>query len=267
MRALYRALVPEGVRAQVRPLVYARDSIFRAALWRAAGGRVHTGPFRGLRLAPRPYLPHLLGTYELELHPTLEALCTRKWTRLVNVGGGNGFYVAGLGLRLKDADLVVFELDPDARTVVRATLERNGLAGRARVLGAAEPGGLQAACTGEGSLLVVMDVEGAEVELTDPTLVPALRRATILVETHEFLRPGCRERIELRFTASHRVSAIETRPRTVGDFPPALAPLVRRLAPERCGEAVQEWRPAAQTWLLLEPKGARDAGGERRRSP
>ena len=260
MRALYHALIPEGVRARARPVVYARDSLFRLALWRAAGGRVHDGPFRGLRLAPRPYLPHLLGTYELELHGALETLCERRWTRIVNVGGGNGFYVAGLGLRAREAELVVFELEPAARDVVRATLERNGLTERSRVLGAAEPAGLQAACTGEGPLLVVMDVEGAEVELTDPTQVPALRRATILVETHDFVRPGCQEQIELRFTASHRVSAIETRPRTLADFPRMLAPWVRRLSPERCAEAVQEWRPAAQTWLLLEPRAERARG-------
>lgn len=260
MRALYRAVVPESLRARVRPVLYARDSLFRLALWRAAGGRVHAGPFRGLRLAPRPYLPHLLGTYESELHEALEALCHRSWARIVNVGGGNGFYVAGLGLRVPDAELVVFELEASAREVIRATLARNGLADRARVLGAAEPTGLQAACTGEGPMLVVMDVEGAEMELTDTANVPALRRATILVETHEFARPGCRERIEMRFTASHSVVAIETRERTIDDFPAGLSPLVRRVAEARCAEAVQEWRPERQAWLLLEPRVVRGRG-------
>lgn len=235
-------------------MVYARDSLFRAALWRAAGGRVHAGPFHGLRLAPRPYLPHLLGTYERELHATIESLCTRPWSRIVNVGGGNGFYVAGLGIRNTGADLVVFELEAAAREVIRATLERNGLRERTRILGAAVPSGLEAACTGEGPVLVVMDVEGAEVELTNTVHVPALRRATILVETHEFERPGCRDLVELRFAASHRVRAIETTERTLADFPQSLAPYVRRFAPERCAAAVQEWRPQAQTWLLLEPR-------------
>ena len=45
-----------------------------------------------LALAPHPFLPHLLGSYERELHPALEALCARAWDTIVNVGGGNGFF-------------------------------------------------------------------------------------------------------------------------------------------------------------------------------
>lgn len=223
-------------------------------MWRAARGRVHSGPFEGLRLAPRPYLPHLLGTYECELHETLEALCARSWRRIVNVGGGNGFYIAGLGRRLPDPELVVFESESAARDVITATLGRNGLSARARVLSVAEPSGLEAACAGEGPLLVVMDVEGAEVELTDLARVPSLGRATILVETHDFVRPGCRALIASRFEKRHSIQTIETRARTIDDFPASLSPLLSWLAPARCEAAVQEWRPTAQAWLLLEPR-------------
>lgn len=253
MRALYRALLPEGVRARVRPLLYPSDTLFRAVAWRAAGGRVYAGPFAGLRLAPRPYLPHLLGTYEQELHPALERLCAHAWRRIVNVGGGNGYYIAGFGRRVPESELVVFELDSAARDVISATLARNGLAARARVLGTAEPEGLEAACAGEGRLLVVMDVEGAEVELTDLAAVPSLRRATVLVETHDFARAGCTAAIAERFERSHRITVIPTTARTLADFPRALSGSLVRWSPARCEAAVQEWRPAAQSWLLMEP--------------
>lgn len=174
----------------------------------------------------------------------------------MNVGGGNGFYIAGLGRRVPDAELVVFELDGAARDVIAATLARNGLSDRARVLAAADPSGLESACAGEGPLLVVMDVEGAEVELTDLSRVPSLGGATLLVETHDFARPGCRELLVSRFAPSHTVRSIETRTRTIEDFPTALSPLLRRFAPVRCGDAVQEWRPTAQAWLLLEPRSS-----------
>ena len=48
--------------------MYPADTFFRAVVGRATGGAVHGGPFKGLLLAPHPILPHLLGTYELELH-------------------------------------------------------------------------------------------------------------------------------------------------------------------------------------------------------
>lgn len=234
--------------------MYPADTFFRAVAWRAARGEVVAGPFQGLRLAPHPYLPHLLGTYERELHETIEALCARPWQRIVNVGGGNGFYIAGLGLRVPRADLVVFELTAEARDVIAATVERNGLTARTQILGAAEPENLEAACSGPGPTLVVMDVEGAELELTDPARVPSLRRTTMLIETHDLLRAGCGDALLERYRDSHTITNIVSRPRTLADFPTALAPLLPRLMPARCVESVQEWRGGPQTWLLLEAK-------------
>ena len=234
--------------------MYPADTLFRAVCWRAANGQVHAGPFAGLRLAPRPFLPHLLGTYERELHPVLERLAAQRWARIVNVGGGNGFYVAGLGRRVPDADLVVFELTAEARAVIAATVARNGLGARTTILGAATPENLEPALSAGGPVLVVMDVEGAELELTDPARVPGLRRATMLIETHDVLVPGCLDAILARYGPTHDITRIATRPRTLEDFPSTLAPALARWMPERAWEAVQEWRGGAQEWVLLVPR-------------
>ena len=222
--------------------------------WRAARGEVHAGPFAGLALAPKPFLPHLIGSYERELHPALESLCGRKWRRIVNVGGGNGFYIVGLGRRVRDAELVVFELAAEARAVIAETVERNGLTLRTRILGTAEPENFERACAGTGPTLIVMDVEGAEIELTDPETVPSLRLATMVIETHDVIREGCKDAILARYSASHTITAIPTQARTIADFPATLSPVLRRWMPWRCLQAVQEWRGGPQEWLLLEPR-------------
>ena len=240
----------------MRPLAYPLDALFRLALWRAADGKVYSGPFAGLALAPSPFLPHLLGTYERELHGVIEALCARPWRRIVNVGGGNGFYIAGFGRRVPDAALIVFELDPTARDVIAQTMERNGLSARTQLFAAADAEGLDAACREAGPTLVVMDVEGAELELANLQHVPSLRHATLLVETHDLLRAGCREAIVSQFEATHTIHSIATAPRTLADFPSALAPVLRALAHARCLAAVREPRGGAQDWLLLEPRTA-----------
>lgn len=234
--------------------MYPADTFFRSVTWRAAGGAVVSGPFKGLKLAPHPFLPHLLGCYERELHETIESLCARDWRRIVNVGGGNGFYIAGFGLRVPRAELVVFELTAEARAVIAATVARNGLAARTEILGAAEPENLERACAGPGPTLVVMDVEGAELDLTDPVRVPSLRATTMLIETHDVLRAGCRDAIVARYGDSHTITTLVPRPRTLEDFPTALAPSLARLMPARCVESVQEWRGGPQEWLLLEPR-------------
>lgn len=254
LRPLYHALFAEEARAWLRPFMYPLDTTFRAILWRSARGRVCSGPFAGLHLAPGSSLSYLTGTAERELHEVVESLCTRSWKKIVNVGGGNGFYIAGLGCRVAGAELVVFELVAEARDVIRDTLARNGLTGRTRVLGAADAAGLEAVLAGADSTLVVMDVEGAELELADPEVVPSLRRATILVETHDLLRAGCRETIAARFAGTHVMVAIPTQPRSLDDFPASLSPILRRIAPARCLDAVQELRGGPQEWLVLTPR-------------
>jgi len=256
LRPFYRTLFSEELRTRLRPLAYPIDSLYRLTLWRATAGRVYSGPFTGLALAPNPFLPHLLGTYERELHAVIDALCARPWRRIVNVGGGNGFYIAGFGRRVADAELVVFDLDPAARAVIARTVERNALSARTQVLGAADAAGLEAACHGTGPTLVVMDVEGAEVELTDLNNVPSLRRATILVETHDVLRAHCRDTIVARYAPTHVIQSIATVRRTLEDFPRALAPTLRLVAPARCLGAVLEPRGGPQEWLVLEPRTA-----------
>lgn len=254
LRPLYRALLSEKARAWLRPFTYPRDTIFRAIMWRAAGGRVFSGPLAGLYLAPESALSFLIGSAECELHGVVESFCARSWKKIVNVGGGNGFYIAGLGRRVAGAELIVFELVAEARDVINDTLARNGLLKRTVVLGAADPAGLEVALAGPGPTLVVMDVEGAEMELTDPALVPSLRHATILVETHDLIRAGCRDAVAARFAETHTVVAIPTRPRSLDDFPASLSPMLRRIAPARCLEAVQEWRGGPQEWLVLTPR-------------
>jgi hypothetical protein len=184
----------------------------------------------------------------------VEALVARRWDRIVNVGGGNGLYVAGLGRRVPHAALIVFELEAAARAVIADTLRRNALSERTTLLGAAEPDGLARALEGTGETLVVMDVEGAELELADPARIPALATSTLLIETHDFARPGCLAALRERFTPTHALREIRTRPRTLEDFPAALVPGLVWRAPARCLEAVQEWRPEEQAWLLAEPR-------------
>lgn len=238
--------------------MYPADTLFRAVAWRATGGAVAAGPFAGLRLAPHPFLPHLLGSYERELHPSIEGLASQRWDTVVNVGGGNGFYIAGLGRRIPDATLLVFELTAEARAVIAATVARNGLSARTTILGAADPENLGAACATAGRLLVVIDVEGYERELLDPARIPALRTATILVETHDVIVEDCRATIEARFAATHEITVIPTRPRTMADFPATLAPSLARWMPAKCVEAVQEWRGGPQEWLVLQPLKAEE---------
>ena len=253
---LYKNL-PEGLRALFRPLKRPAWSIFGAALWRATGGATARGPFTGVLHGRVHFRANLAGTYERELDEWFERLleaAAPPFERAVDVGGGTGFYAAGLARRLPHARVTVFEIVPAARDVIADTLRRNGVASRVTIRGECTIGSLTDALAGQARTLLVMDVEGAERELLDPAAVPALARATIVVETHDVFAPGAHEIIKARFTTTHTIEERRAEPRSTADYPPNLLPLLRRLMPRAALASIDEMRQQPFAWLLLTPR-------------
>ena len=79
--------------------------------------------------------------------------------------------------------------------------------------------------------------------------MPGLRRAWLLVETHDDIVPGVSARVKNRFAATHDVETVRSRPRGPADLPPGCD-----LTPEEVVEATDEYRSRAE-WLFLKPKG------------
>jgi hypothetical protein len=96
-------------------------------------------------------------------------------------------------------------------------------------------------------------VEGDEEALLDLEEVPELRHATVLVETHEFVRRGVTDELCLRFAPSHAIERIEQESRSRAEFP--WRTLGTRLLPVSYLDwAVSEWRPEPMSWLWMTPK-------------
>src|SRR6478736_2607276 len=83
---LYRQL-PLGVRDRLRWIRFPAHYATVGALWRSSGGRVLSGPFKGMLWRKRnPHMAYLLGTQELELAPAVESLIGAGFRDLINVG-------------------------------------------------------------------------------------------------------------------------------------------------------------------------------------
>ena len=183
--------------------------------------KVLSGPFRGL-IYPRystgsEYFPKLLGTYEMELHELVEGLRARRFSSIVVVGAGEGYYVGGLAGLLPGLPLASFESDPCGREAVAEMSRTNGFAERLDNRGLCTPGLLAEVLSASVDPLLVMDVEGAERTLLDPNGVPALRHTTILVEVHDCYEPGLDALLRERFQGTHRRQEILARARTSAD--------------------------------------------------
>jgi hypothetical protein len=250
------SLLPLALRDRLRKIKRPLWSMYRERLQRAARGRPFSGPFRGMILGGHYYMPALVGTFELELHPWLERIFATHFAHVIDIGGGTGYYAVGFAMRMPRSRITVFELTAGARQVISDVARLNGVNDRITELAECTPSNLATALGSGESTFVLIDVEGAEKDLLDPAATPALRHATILVETHDVLVPGCRDAIVSRFAATHAIEEVSNRPRSLTDFPVELVPQWRLRFPKFALEAMNEMRGGIQVFMLLTPRAA-----------
>jgi hypothetical protein len=242
------------------PRVRARRRVHRRILAKLdSPGRVSQGPFRGMRYVGLAYcsevLPKVFGTYERELAPALETICRSDCDRIVDIGAAEGYYAVGMALRNPTARVVAFEINPSARHYLRRLSRRNGVSGRVEIRGECTAESLGEALAGSHRPALICDCEGDEDQVLQPDRIEPLRRAVIVVETHDGLETGAgfldgiTRRLRERFAATHEVEVITSQARRRGDLPrdcPALTDAEAALA-------MDEGRPWAQ-WLVLQPR-------------
>lgn len=216
---------------------------------------VEAGPFRGMKYVRSSFgsvlLPKLLGSYELELHPWIDKLATRPFSHVIDIGCAEGYYAVGLARRMPHVAVIGFDLDHDALLQCQKLAELNGVATRVHLRGECSPRTL--ADMEPANAMVISDCEGGEGTLLDPLLVPWLVDATILVETHEWLRAGVTAELRQRLCGTHEVCSVRASTR---DYT-AQGVLGRYPAMKRA-LAMNEFRRSAvqtggQEWLLMEP--------------
>ncbi|HWA85408.1 MAG TPA: hypothetical protein VG710_04235 [Opitutus sp.] len=224
------------------------------------GWRVHGGPFRGMRYVRdsvcSALAPKLLGAYELELNPWIEHLLAAAPPVVINIGAAEGYYAVGFARRCAKTRVVAFESDPLGRAMIAELAARNGVTARISIDASCTTENLAAHLAGECAPLLIVDIEGGEIDLLDPAKLPALKRCPMLVELHEEHQPAG-EIIRQRFDATHTVDECWSQPRRVRDLPVGLRGLAQIAGRSSFLSALSERRPGPMRWFLLEPKAIR----------
>ena len=178
------------------------------------GDKVIDGLFKGMVLSEEALItyraPILLGIYEHELIPVFEKIIADPiYTRILNIGCSVGYYATGLALRMPQVQIYAYETDPEARAKCANMLKINGVEDRVRLGG--HFSGADFPTFVDSKTLVLMDIEGAEKDLLDPKLYPALKKMDILVELHDVFDPTITPTIFARFEATHELSLIRNK--------------------------------------------------------
>lgn len=217
------------------------------------GAKIWGGPFAGMEYVSAAtegaLVPRLLGTYESELHPHLLRLAEDGLDCVVDVGCAEGYYAVGLARLMPQVTVYAYDIDPKARAACAELAAKNGVSDRVIIGGEFKPDGFEA-FAGQ-RVLVMLDAEGAEVDVLQPALSPALAGMNLIVETHDVYRPGALATMVQRFAPTHDIVQVLQQPKTF-DPPPwfgALAHLDQLLA-------VWEWRMQPTPWLVMRPKAA-----------
>jgi precorrin-6B methylase 2 len=246
--------LPGPLRDVARWTLRPRRRFLLGRLRALSGDRVMSGPFSGMQLAGLPASQELLGTYEHELFDTVHALAQGPFRTVVNVGARYGYYAVGLARLMPNARVTAFEGDDAARALLAATVARNGVADRVDVRGFCDSVDLAAALEAQDAL-VVCDIDGGEESLLEPRVVPALARATILVECHTYGALRTEPLMTMRFLPTHEVRRIAVEKRVLAHLPADVGQPWRSRMPRTLEALMQEHRAVPQSWLLLTPRG------------
>jgi hypothetical protein len=240
-----------GTQRLYRAVASARRKELSLELSERCRNKVLSGPFKDMILpverswsSDGDFTPKIIGSYESNIHESMMNAIAGNPDIVINVGCAEGYYAVGLARLLPNAIVHAFDIDDRARTIcMRAAIE-NGVADRVFVDGLCTTEKLSTIITSQNRIFIIMDCEGAEMELLDPEKVLGLSRCDVLVETHDFVAPGVTATLESRLGMSHDVTRISQ----AGRNPNEVQELAIYSESDRW-LMVDEYRPAIMTWL------------------
>lgn len=261
--ALLRGLVASW---DAEPSVEQLDGALRLlAKWRSQmlantyvsrqGVEVMQGPFAGMTYlkasSEGALITRLLGCYESELHPHLAAIADEGLDCVIDIGCAEGYYAVGLARWLPHVTVHAHDISEAARQACTELAAKNGVSDRVLVGGEFGPTDFEAFAGRR--VLVLVDAEGAELDVLRPDLSPALAGMKLVVETHDVWRPGALATLMERFAPTHDILRVDQQAKAF-QMPPwlqALSHLDQVLAG-------WEWRAKPTPWLVMRPKARAD---------
>lgn len=244
---------PDTLNNALRLLSKWRSVLIQNTILKHQGTHVMQGPLKGLEFLQKSsegcHIAKLLGCYEQPLQPFIEKAISNHYAAVVNIGCAEGYYAVGMALRMPSSSIFAFDLNPKAQETCTTLAQMNDVSNRVKV------GGLfkheDFAVYANQKTLVLCDIEGAERELLNPALAPALKGMDLIVESHECISSGITQELVDRFKDSHDIEVInDNGQRSLIDAPVwfnNLSHLDQLLA-------TWEWRSGPTPWLVMKAR-------------
>jgi hypothetical protein len=212
------------------------------------------GVFKGLKYPDlisfgSTLFPKLAGTYEYCLKKYFESEDFQKYQLIVDIGCAEGYYAIGSLLINKSAEVIAIDTDPKALLFCEEMAKLNNvqqrITFRSEFVWSLLDGHLQ---KNKQDVLIICDCEGCEFDLFDATYLPVIRSCNFIIELHDFVKPGAKEKLISEFNATHEVH-IETE---IEDPHFRMVPWAKSLQREI---TLSEHRPLRMEWMILRKRG------------
>jgi hypothetical protein len=242
---------PTGkLNSALRLLAKWRSLLIQNTLIQNHGTVVLSGPLKGLDFVEESsegcHVPKLLGCYEQPLQPFIQSAIERNYDSVLNIGCAEGYYAVGLSLVMPITKMYAFDTDLNAQKNCLLLAEKNGVAARVIIGPRFDTSDFKD--YDAKNTLIFCDIEGAELELLDPSIAPTLVGFDIIVESHECLVSGITQTLVSRFSKTHTITQIDDSGyRILKNLPKWFSNLnhLDQLL------AMWEWRSGPTPWLVM----------------
>ncbi len=195
-------------------------------------------------------LNKLVGTYELELLPLFEAFDQNPPSIVFDIGAAEGFYAIGCLVRWPNAQLHAWEEQATSRTILHRHAVSNKVTERLTVHNACSVIELSNALKRFKPDLIIIDVEGFEMNLCTEEVMQHGNATTWVIECHS---AEIEETLKKRFQATHHIEVIRNRGESFNDIQVKL-PFLCTLLPQDRFRIVHERRIIPTPWIIARPK-------------
>jgi lipopolysaccharide biosynthesis glycosyltransferase len=218
---------------------------------------VNSGPFIGLQYFQlysfgSSIFPKIVGIYERELHPIILETFKNNYTRIINIGCAEGYYLIGYARKFPTVEVIGVDSDNLALDFCKKMLELNGIQNRIQLLNKIDHDFFENPMFLNSKSLIICDCEGYERNLFSRFNATYLKNTDILIEIHDFVNDAISEQIFNIFHKSHEITIInsESDIQRIQEFTVRFP----QLSYSQLKKIISEKRPTLMQWFWIKSK-------------
>ena len=225
------------------------ENEFNNLVFEKTNGVVQNGLFKNLKYSEKyyPLYQKILGIYESQLQIFVKDAILKKPDLVVNIGCGDGYYGLGLAKLLPDVKCVLVDKNDSELNRSKNNALINNIQNADFMLDISHEE-LSSLVSSHNNPFIIMDIEGDECRLLDPSKYNNLSKCTMLIECHDFICNNITNLLVSRFASSHKIYIVSDSEKYIMDD------FLNKISLDDKLSFQFEGRPDNMKWLYMTPR-------------